>query len=96
MRRSVPRLLATFSLALLALVGRPSIAAAQTTAIVGATLIDGNGGPPLSDATIVVQDDRIVSVGPRASIDVPSGAEVIDGAGKFVTPGFVDTNIRLL
>ena len=89
MRRNVPRLLAALSLALLALAAGPPITAAQTTAIVGATLIDGNGGTPLINATIVIRDDRIVSVGTGASIDVPTGAVVIDATGKFVTPGFV-------
>lgn len=64
-------------------------------AIVGATLIDGNGGAPVTDATIVVRGKRITAVGPRASIAVPKGARVIDGNGKFATPGFIDTNVHL-
>ena len=55
-------------------------------AIVGATVIDGNGGAPMADATIVIRGKRIAAVGPRASVQVPKGARVIDGAGKFVTP----------
>jgi imidazolonepropionase-like amidohydrolase len=65
------------------------------TAIVGATVIDGNGGPPLSDATIVIRGQRIAEIGPRASVAVPAGARVIDGAGKYVTPGIVDTNVHM-
>jgi imidazolonepropionase-like amidohydrolase len=64
-------------------------------AIVGATVIDGNGGAPVTDATIVVRGKRIVAVGPRASVAVPRGARVIDGAGKYATPGFIDTNVHL-
>jgi imidazolonepropionase-like amidohydrolase len=64
-------------------------------AIVGATIIDGNGGAPLADATIVVRGKRIAAVGPRASVSVPKGARVIDAAGKYVTPGFIDTNVHL-
>lgn len=67
----------------------------QTTAIVGATLIDGNGGPPLAEATVVVEGDRITAAGLRSEVEVPAGANVIDGAGKFVTPGFVDTNVHI-
>ena len=66
-----------------------------TTAIVGATVIDGNGGPPLPDATIVIQGKRIAEIGPQASVRVPQGARVIDGTGKYVTPGFVDTNVHM-
>ena len=64
-------------------------------AIVGATVIDGNGGTPVSDATIVVRGKRITALGPRASTQVPKGARVVDGTGKFITPGFIDTNVHL-
>src|SRR5262249_1270220 len=40
-------------------------------------------------------DERITAVGPRASTKVPSGAEVIDATGKFIVPGFIDTNSHL-
>lgn len=64
-------------------------------AIVGATVIDGRGGPPVADATVLVSGGRITAVGPRSSTRVPAGAETIDGAGKFVIPGLVDTNVHL-
>lgn len=64
-------------------------------AIVGATVIDGTGRAPIADATILVRGKDIVAVGPRASVAVPKGARVIDAAGKFVTPGFVDTNVHV-
>jgi len=58
-----------------------------TTAIVGATVIDGTGAAAMPNATVVIRDKRIAAVGPRDQVTVPSGAAVIDGAGKFVTPG---------
>ena len=64
-------------------------------AIVGAALIDGNGGPPVPDVTIVVRGKRIAAVGPRATVKVPAGARVVDATGKFATPGFIDTNVHL-
>ena len=64
-------------------------------AVVGITVIDGNGGPAAADATVVVTGNRITAVGPRASVAVPRGARVVDGRGKFLTPGFVDTNVHL-
>jgi len=65
------------------------------TAIVGATVVDGTGGSPLSNATVLIKDKRIAAVGPRASVTVPAGANVINGTGKFVTPGFIDTNVHI-
>ncbi|MEO7964800.1 MAG: amidohydrolase family protein, partial [Gemmatimonadaceae bacterium] len=65
------------------------------TAIVGTTVIDGNGGQALADATVLVRGTRIEAVGKRSIVRVPDCARRIDGAGKFVTPGFVDTNVHI-
>src|SRR5215813_11079470 len=75
----------------------PSAPGSQPSAlaIVGCTVIDGNGGQPLSDAVVVVRGARISAVGPRASIRIPDGATVIDAKGGYVLPGFVDTNVHL-
>ncbi|MEO8449249.1 MAG: amidohydrolase family protein [Gemmatimonadota bacterium] len=87
--------------ALVAALSSRSLAAqpAQTPgcgiAIVGATLIDGNGGSPLPDATVLVRDRRIAAVGPRSAVQVPKCARTIDAAGKYVTPGFIDTNVHI-
>jgi imidazolonepropionase-like amidohydrolase len=58
--------------------------------IVGAVLMDGTGGPPISDSVVTIENGRIRAVGARASLPVPAEAEKIDGAGKFVTPAVVD------
>lgn len=63
-------------------------------AIVGATVIDGNGGAPLADATVLVRNGKFERVGKRAEVRVPDCAQKVDGTGKFVTPGFVDTNVH--
>ena len=60
-----------------------------TLAIVGCTVIDGNGGPPLPDAVILVKGTRINAVGPRAAVRIPDGATVIDAKGDYVLPGFI-------
>jgi imidazolonepropionase-like amidohydrolase len=49
----------------------------------------------VSDAVVVVSGGRVTAAGPRASVQVPQGAMVVDAAGKFVVPGFVDTNVHL-
>jgi imidazolonepropionase-like amidohydrolase len=64
-------------------------------AIVGATVINGNGGQPLSNGTVVIAGKRITAVGARADVQVPAGAKVIDGTGRFLTPGFIDSNVHL-
>lgn len=64
-------------------------------AIVGATLIDGNGGPPVRGATVVIRGERIAAVGPGTRVAVPEGARIIDGVGRYLTPGFVDANVHV-
>lgn len=68
---------------------------AQQTAILGATLIDGNGGPSVPDSVIVVNGSRITAAGPRGSVAVPQGATAIEARGKYVLPGLIDTNVHL-
>ncbi len=63
-------------------------------AIVNATVIDGTGAPPRAATTVVIQDGVITAL-QAADRPVPQGARVIDGAGKFVLPGFVDVNAHL-
>jgi imidazolonepropionase-like amidohydrolase len=69
-------------------------AAAQTTAFVGARVIDGRGGV-IERGTIVVRDGKIVAVGPMASTTVPSGAERIDVAGRTIMPGLINAHGHL-
>lgn len=66
-------------------------AAAQTTAFVGARVIDGTGRT-LENAVVIVRGDRIVTVGPRASTPLPSDATRIDLSGKTMLPGLVNAH----
>lgn len=68
------------------------VRSAPITAIVGATAHTGTGAT-ISNATLVIENGRITAVGP--GIEVPSGATVIDGTGKFVTPGIIDNHSHL-
>ena len=67
----------------------------SVTAVVGGTIIDGNGGSPIADGVVLVRGGRIVAVGPAAQVAVPRGARVVDAKGKWVTPGFVDANVHV-
>jgi imidazolonepropionase-like amidohydrolase len=63
---------------------------AKTIAIVGGRLIDGRGGVPIPDATVVVSGERIVAAGARGEIEVPKGATILDARGKTILPGLWD------
>lgn len=60
----------------------------------GATLIDGTGGPTKSDAVIVIEGDRVLRVGTTGQYRFPADAQVLDLAGRYVTPGFIDTHVH--
>ncbi len=66
----------------------------MTTAITGATMIDGTGADPVAGATIIIEDGRIVRAG--AGVDVPRDAEVFDAAGRTVMPGLIDCHVHML
>ena len=66
------------------------------TAIVGATLIDGNGGKPIPDAVILIEDDKIVEIGHGQRQGFAEGVRVIDASGRYVIPGFVSANVHLI
>lgn len=70
-------------------------AAGPVTAIVGAKLIDGTGGPAVDNSVVLVQGDRITAAGPRARVQIPQGATIVDAAGKSLIPGLVDVHCHL-
>ena len=71
-----------------------SSALAQTTALVGATVIDGTGRPRIPNAVVVITGDRLACVGSSAQCSVPSGATRVDVTGRFITPGLVDAHVH--
>ena len=88
----------TFSLLVLLLLAVASVstsssrAADEAIAIVGATLIDGSGRAPVTDAVVVLKGESIVSAGKRSQVKVPAGARVIEARGLVVAPGFIDAH----
>lgn len=81
--------------ALIPLVGTGASETPQPAiAITSVTLIDGNGGPPKAGTTVIVEDGMISDIRPARSARVPSGAVVVDGAGRYLIPGFVDSNVH--
>jgi imidazolonepropionase-like amidohydrolase len=66
--------------------------ASRPTLIRNVTLLTA-AGPEIRNGSILLRDGRIVSVG--ASVDAPADALVIDGTGKYVTPGIIDTHSHI-
>jgi len=82
-----------FSLAVLLLLPLGGLACAQTApllAVVGGTLIDGTGRPPIENSVIIIANGRFTAIGRNGEVAVPQGAQIVDAAGKTVLPGFFD------
>lgn len=65
---------------------------AQTVAITGGKVYTVSGAP-IDNGTVLIRDGRIVQVG--ANVTVPADARRIDAAGKWVTPGFINSATQL-
>lgn len=50
-------------------------------------------GPPIANGSILLRDGKIEAVG--KSVEVPPDATVVDGTGKYVTPGIIDTHSHI-
>jgi imidazolonepropionase-like amidohydrolase len=49
-------------------------------------------GDPIDGGTVLITDGKITAVGAAADVTVPEGAEIVDAAGKWVLPGFVEAH----
>ena len=58
------------------------------------TVIDMTGARPKKDMTVVISGDRIKEIGPARSTPVPTGAQVVNGTGKFLIPGLWDMHVH--
>jgi cytosine/adenosine deaminase-related metal-dependent hydrolase len=61
-----------------------------TLAFIGARVISVTGEADIANATVVTRGGKIIAVGPRDKVKVPSDAQRIDVAGKFIIPGLWD------
>jgi imidazolonepropionase-like amidohydrolase len=65
-------------------------------ALVGGTLIDGHGGPPLRNSVVLVDGERIARVGTVETLPVPAGYEVVSTEGMSVLPGLWDMHVHTM
>ncbi|MDX2184330.1 MAG: amidohydrolase family protein [Gemmatimonadaceae bacterium] len=79
-----------------ALLSVAPLGAQSVTALVGGTLIDGYGGPPVRNSVVLVRGDRITAVGTVGGLAVPAGATVISTEGMTVLPGLWDMHVHLM
>ncbi len=67
------------------------------TLISNGTLINGNGGSPINNAAVLIENNRIIDAGPEASIKIPTGnLNTVNAMGGFILPGFIDTHVHIM
>lgn len=82
------QLRAALFLCALPLFSQPAAAQNNTTYAITHAKIFTLSGAPIEDGTVVIQNGKIANVG--AAVEVPAGAQVIDGKGLQVYPGLFD------
>lgn len=67
-----------------------------TLAIIRTNLWDGTGKAPVSNAVTLVRAGRIVCAGAAGECRIPPGARILDGQGRWLIPGLIDSHVHLL
>src|SRR5215471_7452671 len=52
-------------------------------------------GPEIPGGTVLIENGRIAAVGAADAVAVPDGAQVVDAAGAWVLPGFIDAHAHV-
>jgi len=67
------------------------------TLINNGTLINGNGGTPIQNAAVLINDHLIVAAGLKKSIKIPdANVNKVDANGGYILPGFIDTHVHIM
>src|SRR6202451_1279260 len=73
-------------------------AAKKTLVIRNGTLIDASGNPPARNDAVVIEGNKIKSVGalpPDVTLDDRRNVQVIDAAGQWIMPGLIDAHCHM-
>lgn len=68
--------------------------AKESIALINGTLIDGNGGVPVKDALVLIDDGVIKYAGLYDKKLVPDSYKVIDLNGEYILPGFINSHVH--
>ncbi len=63
--------------------------------LVGATLIDATGAPPLQNAAVAIQGRYIMRVGTADTLQYSPDTPVLDVRGATIMPGFINTHVHI-
>ncbi|TFH33597.1 MAG: amidohydrolase family protein [Bacteroidia bacterium] len=84
----------TFLLAAFLFLNSYSQPAGKTVLLKNARLIDGNGGKPVENVSILIINGRFETI-TTGIMEVPQGTEIIDLEGRTALPGFIDAHFHM-
>jgi imidazolonepropionase-like amidohydrolase len=67
----------------------------SATVFEGARIIDGNGGAPIENGALLVQNGRVTAVGARGAVQAPAGATRVDVSGKTIMPAMINAHVHM-
>ena len=68
--------------------GAPGRATGKGTVVLkAARLIDGTGAAPITNAVVVVRDNKILAVGKSGNVTIPAGSKIVDLGNATLLPG---------
>lgn len=73
----------------------PAATDPRLTALVGGTVVNLDGGPPLENAVILIEGERIKVIGSADDVDVPELASVVDTRDTWLIPGLMNMHVHL-
>ena len=90
------RVLLVLLILVLSITGQVPAQESPILALTHVTLIDGNGGPPQPDRTIVISGERVADIFPTGRKPLPPGATTMSLKGHFVMPGLIDSHYHFM
>ncbi len=69
---------------------------AEVVAFAGVNVVPMDAERVLHAQTVIVEDGHVVAMGPVETIDIPNGARVIYGRGRWLVPGLIDMHVHVI
>jgi imidazolonepropionase-like amidohydrolase len=95
MRRLFPHAFILLAAAITAAAPARTQAVSHVDAIHSVHVVDVEEGNVFHNQTVLIANGRISHIGPAPAVQIPFGAKAIDGRGRFLIPGLIDTHAHL-